>query len=685
MLRSLPGLSYTELEEQVRTSSSWGRETFAVWQFRRSNRVHIVLLLLSMGLVGIVMVRSLSIAEALTMMLWFHVPLSLATAGRIWLSRWTDQGRAQRIGATVGAILMCVTGVCDAFSPPPDGVREVEYLMYDLAISPFVVLVATTFGASLPVQLAMVCCNLTGLWSHGLASRSDQEAGILKLTPLVAVVAESTLCVGLVVLFDRQNRELHAHHQRLEEQNQMVVEELLHLVCHEVRNPLNGAIGNLRLAKCTLEQVAPIVHMMGQTGGASPPIMGQVMEHCKTMQEHVSNSLACGELGVFVLNSMNSLNRIRAGIHEPRMSPLSLEADVLPSVEAIVRPQLHEGVVLRTSFAAGARRRLATVQSDAMMLVQILTNLAQNAARFTRSGFVELGVALVDGQATRRAGDEPSYATVRFFVRDTGVGMDDATRRGIFERFTSSGGTGLGMYIVKNFVELLAGSTREAGGGKLAVRSPWNDAHTGTEVSFELRLLASAAAPGEAISPESSGVLQPKGVRLSAFLEESAAPSAISPEHSGPEEQRLPSGLRVLLADDMPLNNKLLGHALRKCRADWVIESCLSVDEALEMFSAAAAEQKPYDLCVVDEHMSDAPDAMVGSQAIAVMREREREAGGGARAVLVSCTGDSEMAGFEAAARAQGADGVWTKPFPNFANGELQGSLVGLLRAAGKC
>ena len=53
--------------------------------------------------------------------------------------------------------------------------------------------------------------------------------------------------------------------------------------------------------------------------------------------------------------------------------------------------------------------------------------------------------------------------------------------------------------------------------------------------------------------------------------------------------------------------------------------------------------------------------------------------------MLVSCTGDSEMAGFEAAARAQGADGVWTKPFPNFANGELQGSLVGLLRAAGKC
>ena len=63
----------------------------------------------------------------------------------------------------------------------------------------------------------------------------------------------------------------------------------------------------------------------------------------------------------------------------------------------------------------------------------------------------------------------------------------------------------------------------------------------------------------------------------------------------------------------------------------------------------------------------------------------QREAGGSARAVLVSCTGDSEMAGFEAAARAQGADGVWTKPFPNFANGELQGSLLALLRAAGKC
>ena len=312
--------------------------------------------------------------------------MSLATAGRIWLSpRWTDQGRAQRIGATVGAILMCVTGVCDAFSPPPDGVREVEYLMYDLAISPFVVLVATTFGASLPVQLAMVCCNLTGLWSHGLASRSDQEAGILKLTPLVAVVAESTLCVGLVVLFDRQNRELHAHHQRLEEQNQMVVEELLHLVCHEVRNPLNGAIGNLRLAKCTLEQVAPIVHMMGQTGGASPPIMGQVMEHCKTMQEHVSNSLACGELGVFVLNSMNSLNRIRAGIHEPRMSRCrSRRTSCRRSKRSSGRS------CTRAWFCAPPSPRArgggaGDGASDAMMLVQILTNLAQNAARFTRS------------------------------------------------------------------------------------------------------------------------------------------------------------------------------------------------------------------------------------------------------------------------------------------------------------
>ena len=116
-------------------------------------------------------------------------------------------------------------------------------------------------------------------------------------------------------------------------------------MCHEVRNPLNGAIGNLRLARCTLDVVAPMVQMMGggtsETGGP----MGQMMEHCKTMQEHVSNSLACGEGAVIVLNSMNSLNRIRAGLHEPRTSPLSLEADVLPSVEAIVRPQVVEAVV----------------------------------------------------------------------------------------------------------------------------------------------------------------------------------------------------------------------------------------------------------------------------------------------------------------------------------------------------
>ena len=95
-----------------------------------------------------------------------------------------------------------------------------------------------------------------------------------------------------------------------------------------------------------------------------------------------------------------------------------------PDRAALLKKHRQEEQQIR----ADAKQKLATVHSDAMMLVQILTNLGQNAARFTTTGFVEIGVELGGGggggpagaPAPRRSQILPatSAAVVRFFVRD---------------------------------------------------------------------------------------------------------------------------------------------------------------------------------------------------------------------------------------------------------------------------
>ncbi len=94
-----------------------------------------------------------------------------------------------------------------------------------------------------------------------------------------------------------------------------------------------------------------------------------------------------------------------------------------------------------------------SIYTDSFRLRQILNNLVSNALKFTNEGYVKVGYSVVDGY-------------VRFYVEDTGIGIDEAHQRKIFERFLKVKndtrnlyrGNGLGLTITKNLVELLDGS-----------------------------------------------------------------------------------------------------------------------------------------------------------------------------------------------------------------------------------
>ena len=107
----------------------------------------------------------------------------------------------------------------------------------------------------------------------------------------------------------------------------------------------------------------------------------------------------------------------------------------------------------------------AIVKADKMVLTQVMMNLINNAQKFTKDGFVMISVKECDNVP----GDKTSFGdeVLRFVfeIKDTGVGIPSEKLGSIFDRFTQVdsstsrkfGGTGLGLTICKNLIQLMDG------------------------------------------------------------------------------------------------------------------------------------------------------------------------------------------------------------------------------------
>ena len=108
--------------------------------------------------------------------------------------------------------------------------------------------------------------------------------------------------------------------------------------------------------------------------------------------------------------------------------------------------------IISINLDTGLPDEQAMILTDSTKLIQILSNLINNAFKFTREGRIDFGYALKDGN-------------LEFFVKDTGIGIPPEHHEKIFERFfqvdnlvsRKFGGTGLGLSICKAYVELLGG------------------------------------------------------------------------------------------------------------------------------------------------------------------------------------------------------------------------------------
>ena len=225
--------------------------------------------------------------------------------------------------------------------------------------------------------------------------------------------------------------------------------EFVASMSHELRTPLNGVIGMTQLLEST--------------------------ELTPTQADYLAACRGSGETLLTVIGDVLDFSKMEAG----KMELEPQETELIPFVENVVRATSLQPGTRHVDLASFVDPRLGhrSVMVDSDRLRQVLFNIIGNAAKFTSKGSITL---------TAKCGEiTDEYADVRFVVSDTGIGIPQDKIEGLFEAFEQCdssttrqyGGTGLGLTICRQIVQLM--------GGEIYAQSVEGE---GSDFIFEIRL-----------------------------------------------------------------------------------------------------------------------------------------------------------------------------------------------------
>ena len=207
----------------------------------------------------------------------------------------------------------------------------------------------------------------------------------------------------------------------------------LNNMSHDIRTPMNVILGYAQL-------------MENELNGKEMP---ETLEHLEKLQQS-------GELLLSIINNVLDIAQIESGRMEFDENYCQIE-DVWKSLLAVFDVKARKKNIT-LHYAMNVEHE--HVLTDTTKVKEIFVNILSNAMKYTPSG----GSVMVD--VAELPCDEPGYMIEKIRVSDSGIGMSQEYMTNIFEAFTRErnttkskiAGTGLGMSIVKNYVELLGGT-----------------------------------------------------------------------------------------------------------------------------------------------------------------------------------------------------------------------------------
>jgi len=327
--------------------------------------------------------------------------------------------------------------------------------------------------------------------------------------------------------------------------------EFLANMSHEIRTPINGILGMLQLT-----------------------LMAEDLQ--ADYRDNLTPAKNCADTLLRLINDILDISKLEAGKYNLKEENFDIKAIIEETVAAQVPLASGKGLTLDCNFGSNIPK---LVRGDGQRIQQVLNCLLSNAIKFTGEGGVRVKVACLD--------DTLDKIKLRIAVADSGIGISDADRNKLFIRFSQVdasdtrkyGGSGLGLVITKQIVELM--------GGNITVQSKEGLGSTFI-VEVPLKLIKAADEVEEETKVE----------------EDPAVFSIVGHTRA-----------RILVAEDEPVNQQVIGKLLGM--AGYSYDIAENGEKAVELF-----KQKEYQAALFDVQMP-VMDGLAATQEIRAIEFRE--------------------------------------------------------------